>query len=206
MLLPALPLTPSAVDPTLHTHDYVRSASPFLYCAILTITARLAIPADEATDEHRRSPVPILARAALKRRQLATHVDLLRTWSFKDDEPRIETCQALFCLATWKEPDDRLSYLHCGFSFRIAMAMALDAKQNVSDKGDANAEAEHRWFLNRQRTWLALFMQDRTQCMHYLTTPTFPHDNELITECTMWHAQPGTFVDDKLRESAVLAP
>ncbi|WWC58765.1 uncharacterized protein I303_101309 [Kwoniella dejecticola CBS 10117] len=122
-------------DPTLHTYDYVRNSSNFLFCVMLAIAAKF----DTSTP-------PIIHKKCLA---LAKD-QLLRV--FADNIESEETVQALYVLTEYKEAEDEKSYILLGMACRIAVDL---------DLARPRPDYDERRNRNRQRIWLVLYAADR---------------------------------------------
>ncbi|ODN84239.1 hypothetical protein L202_00234 [Cryptococcus amylolentus CBS 6039] len=123
-------------DVHLHTYEYARHQSGFLFCAILAIAAKFR---------------PDMMDPMTRQRCLALAKDhMLRV--FSDYEKTEETIQALYIMTEYKEAEDEDGYLLLGIACRIALDLNL-----VQPRPDYN-ERQNR---SRIRIWLALYAADR---------------------------------------------
>lgn len=215
-------------DPQLHTHDFVRKRSSFLYTVIMYVASRYSRrptahhlivreerhqpvdPAEwdityadpdndrssEAADEYARQVRCRIHQQARK------HV----AKAFVDGDRSVLCCQAFFVMASWKPLDDGLSVIQVGFAFRLAMDIQLHAEMpncvkptdsNLDQAGLQRYEAVQRRFRNRQRTFLMLFVQDKSQQIsNKITTHSISADNVLIRRCQTWWKQEGAIPTD----------
>lgn len=157
------------LEPYLDTHDSVRQRSRFLFATILFCSAKFAVYDNGNTVL--RTDVFLQSRLCSVARNLAIR-------AFAEGDRSVETMQAFYLLAAWKEPDDDTSYLHSGYAFRILQD--LDLEQNDVDKQQV---------AHRRRTWLALFRQDKQQGLFFLRTPSLNADDEglaLARDSNFW--------------------
>ncbi|PWY96816.1 hypothetical protein BCV70DRAFT_209097, partial [Testicularia cyperi] len=215
-------------DQSLHTHDFVRKRSSFLYTVILYVASRYS---KKPTAHHllvrerrgeRVEPSewdiayadPAGARdeavadeyARQIRRQLHAQAREHAARAFVDGDRTVLCCQAFFVLASWKPLDDGLSVIQVGYAFRLAMDIQLHAempscvKPNetlLDQAGKQRYEAVQRRFRNRQRTFLLLFVQDKSQQIaNKITTHSISADNVLIRRCQTWWKLPGAIPGD----------
>ncbi|CBQ68671.1 related to PRIB protein [Sporisorium reilianum SRZ2] len=215
-------------DPSLHTHDFVRKRSSFLYTVLLYVGSRYSkrpaahhlivraqrnehIPesdwdiayedpltdrSQKAADEYARQ---IRRRIHDQARQHAAN-------AFVDGDRTVLCCQAFFILASWKPLDDGLSVIQVGYAFRLAMDIQLHAEMpncvkpnesNLDQAGRQRYEAVQRRFRNRQRTFLMLFVQDKSQQIsNKITTHSISADNVLIRRCQTWWKHDGSIPTD----------
>ncbi|KAH9857745.1 fungal-specific transcription factor domain-containing protein [Lenzites betulinus] len=151
-------------DPSLHSHEYVRSRSPFLFTAMLMACCKFFKPA--IYPEVRR---------------------LAEQWSiftFAEGIETVETVQALACMTYWKEPTDRRTWSYIGMACRMAVNLRLN---KYVGRRQPNETALH--FLerrNKERTYLVLFVHDRSLSMqtgkHWML-----HEDEFVRNAGTWH-------------------
>lgn len=190
------------IDPDLHTHDYVRRTSPFLYSVILHLAARFSV--DEvyghaAGEPERVVQVPTVTETECRHLQVIAKNHAATV--FIDGDRTVEAVQAFFLLATWKEHDDALSYVQSGFAFRLAMDMELGKgvpkslqKLALSEQEQGRSQQVRRLIellRNRERCCLQLFVQDRSQAFHYIRHFTFSVLEPVISGAFEWYLQPG---------------
>ncbi|KAJ9474239.1 Zn(2)-C6 fungal-type domain-containing protein [Pseudozyma hubeiensis] len=215
-------------DPSLHTHDFIRKRSSFLYTVLLYVGARystrptahhllvrdqrneyvaesewdlayenpLTDRTEKAADEYARQ---IRRRIHDQARQHAAR-------AFVDGDRTVLCCQAFFILASWKPLDDGLSVIQLGYAFRLAMDIQLHAEMpncvkpnesNLDQAGQQRYKAVQRRFRNRQRTFLMLFVQDKSQQIsNKITTHSISADNVLIRRCQTWWKHDGSIPTD----------
>lgn len=135
------------LDPHFDSHDEVRRRSHLLFAAVLFCSSKFVSYSNgsltTSTDLFLQSRLCSLARSLVVRK-------------LAEGDKSIETVQAIYLLVCWKEPDDEISYLHCGYAFRIVQDW--DREQNDPDK---------RLSARRMRTWLSLFRQDIQQSLSF---------------------------------------
>lgn len=193
------------MDPDLHTHDYVRRTSPFLYSVILHLTARFSMY-DGGDDAQGVTQTQCRHLQVIAKNHAAT--------VFIDGDRSVEAVQAFFLLATWKEHDDALTYVQSGFAFRLAMDMelgkgvpkplqklarSLHVEQAQDQQPRDSLSAARRQHVrrliellrNRERCCLQLFVQDRSQAFHYIRHFTFSIQEPVIGGASEWYQQPG---------------
>lgn len=131
-------------DPTLHTYDYVQQRSSFLLCTILSASAKIFNP-----DLHPK---------------LRKHAEELLAKAFISGEKSIDTLKAVLMLTYWKEPDDTRVWQLVGYACR--MCVELRGRKTHTRNADVAMLAippliarERR---NVERTWLTLFVYDRS--------------------------------------------
>lgn len=215
-------------DPSLHTHDFVRKRSSFLYTVLLYVGARHSRrPAAHhlIVREKRGESIaeadwdlayadPLVDRSAAAadeyalqiRRRIHEQAREHAARAFVDGDRTVLCCQAFFILASWKPLDDGLSVIQVGYAFRLAMDIQLHAEMpncvkpsdsNLDAAGRQRYEAVQRRFRNRQRTFLMLFVQDKSQQIsNKITTHSISSDNVLIRRCQTWWRHPGSIPTD----------
>lgn len=156
-------------DPALHTLTYVRSRSSFLFTTIIMACCKFFRPG--------------LYQSVKK----LAHEFSVR--AFAENWKRVEVVQAFACLTYWKEPDDTRTWTYIGYACRMAVELGLN--RFVSEKRLA-AESDLQWLerRNRERTYLVLFVHDRS-----LATQTgrqwMLNEDELVRHSARWHEQGG---------------
>ena len=129
------------LDPLVDTHDAIRKRSSFLFATVLFCASKFA----RAVDTGRPSA------DAFVRSRLCGLARNLAVRTFARGDRSIETMQAFYLLACWREPEDGTSHLHCGYALRILHDLDLNRPE-----GDDQ-------LVRRRRTWLALYRQDMQQ-------------------------------------------
>ncbi|KAL1743295.1 fungal-specific transcription factor domain-containing protein [Schizophyllum fasciatum] len=151
-------------DPELHTVSYVRSRCPFLFTTMLMAGCKFFEP-----DKYKE--VQKLAQEfAVK--------------AFADGWKRVEVIQAFACLTYWKEADDTRTWTYIGYACRMAVELGLN--RYIRHRAPHETPFELLERRNRERTYLVLFVHDRS-----LSTQTGRHymlpDDEFIRNSTTWH-------------------
>ncbi|OJI79306.1 hypothetical protein ASPTUDRAFT_78725 [Aspergillus tubingensis CBS 134.48] len=146
------------LDPRDDTHDDVRRHSPLLFTTVLFCSSKFAgfvegrIVSD--TDPFLQTRLCSLARNLVIK-------------TLAEGNRSIETMQALYLLACWKDGDDDVSYLHSGYAFRVLQDMDL--------RGN---DAGSREMARRRRIWLALYRQDKQQSLFFMRRSSFHQGDE----------------------------
>uniref|UniRef100_V5ENX8 Zn(2)-C6 fungal-type domain-containing protein n=2 Tax=Kalmanozyma brasiliensis (strain GHG001) TaxID=1365824 RepID=V5ENX8_KALBG len=215
-------------DPSLHTHDFVRKRSSFLYTVLLYVGSRYSkkpaahhLIVRQQRDEHvpesawdlaypsphtDRTPSAANAYARDIRRRIHELARNHAARAFVEGDRTVLCCQAFFILASFKPLDDGLSVIQVGYAFRLAMDIQLHAEMpncvkpnssNLDSAGLKRYEAVQRRFRNRQRTFLMLFVQDKSQQIsNKITTHSISSDNVLIRRCQTWWKHDGSVPTD----------
>ncbi|BGP48882.1 hypothetical protein JCM10450v2_004761 [Rhodotorula kratochvilovae] len=130
------PMT-SLLDPALHTVEFCRSRSPFLFTAILTVASKVA---------HQALYPPSLKYAK----------ELLGQ-AFEAGTNNLELVQALATLVFWQDPEDPSGARKLAYAIRCAFELNIHKKGRRPLPED---EMELRKALNPERTWLYLTIAD----------------------------------------------
>ncbi|EFW17496.1 conserved hypothetical protein [Coccidioides posadasii str. Silveira] len=160
-------------DPVMHTLRYVRSRSPFLFSALLAAAAKVFSP-----------------QLYLK---LHDHVEFLLRKILGSGEKSTEIVQGICLVTHWKEPSDSRAWMLVGYAIRACMEMGwhkispthLDPVFEDGNRGSAK-EMELRERRNKERTWLMLFVYDRSVSLQ-LGRPSMIHMDHLIRNAETWH-------------------
>ncbi|KAL6898502.1 hypothetical protein GGI43DRAFT_407831 [Trichoderma evansii] len=132
----------SQLDPHLHTFDYVRKSS-FLFTAVLAMSAKTFNP--------------VVYNA------LYDHAQDLYTESFRNGTKSTEIVQAILILTYWKQPQDTRAWTSIGYAIRMCMDMGWHKLTAYSAASRTNVdETRRREVRNVERTWLVLFVYDRS--------------------------------------------
>jgi len=132
----------SQLDPSLHTFQYVREKSSFLFTTILAAAAKLLHPA--------------------LRNVLLAHAEELYVESFRSGAKSVETVQAILILTYWKEPRDNRAWLNVGYAIRMAIELGWHHLGSDGMRPPENtSDHQAMQFRNIERTWLVLFVYDR---------------------------------------------
>ncbi|KAI0371838.1 hypothetical protein BV20DRAFT_965134 [Pilatotrama ljubarskyi] len=151
-------------DPSLHSSEYVRSRSPFLFTAMLMACCKF-----------------------FKSRHYHAVRRLAEEWSvftFAEGTESVETVQALACMTYWKEPTDRRTWSYIGMACRMAVNLRLNKYVGRRQPQETILNFLER--RNRERTYLVLFVHDRSLSMqtgkHWML-----HEDELVRNSRTWH-------------------
>jgi hypothetical protein len=132
----------SQLDPYLHSFDYVRETSTFLFVAILAAASKSLHDSLYHT--------------------LYSHAESLLVESFRYGWKSVDVIQAILILTYWKRPDDSRAWLSVGYAIRMAIELGWH-KLGTGDttKPPNMPQIEARKLRNISRTWLVLFVYDR---------------------------------------------
>lgn len=130
------------LDPALHTFQYVREMSSFLFTVILAAAAKAFNP-----DLHPK---------------LYKHSEDLYMECVRYCVKSAEVIQAILIFTYWKQPNDTRSWSSIGYAIRLCMELGWHKLTiNVSDISQSKSKVEARQRRSSERTWLVLFIHDR---------------------------------------------
>ncbi|KZV91602.1 hypothetical protein EXIGLDRAFT_769749 [Exidia glandulosa HHB12029] len=165
-------------DPNLHSMQYIRSRSPFLFTCMLTAACKLWRPeAHKGCLDLTRAFIPL---------------------AFERQWRSVEVVQAFLFLSFYPESDDDRAWTYVGYASRMAIQLGMHRVGGGFDtEPDAPISAAER--RARERTYLVLFIQDRTLAMLCGKQTMLP-DSELTRTAGTWYTDPtipgGPSVDD----------
>ncbi|KAF8061438.1 fungal-specific transcription factor domain-containing protein [Lyophyllum atratum] len=158
-------------DPALHSVPYVRSKCPFLFTTLIMAGCKFFQP------EHFKQCQRLAEDFAVR--------------AFAEAWKRVEVVQAFACLTYWKGPDDNRTWTYIGYACRMAVELGLN--RYVPNPVPNETEFQMLERRNRERTYLVLFVHDRS-----LSTQTGRHwmlpEDDIIRNSTSWHEQGGTTI------------
>ncbi|KAH8671691.1 hypothetical protein BX600DRAFT_487129 [Xylariales sp. PMI_506] len=168
----------SQLDPSLHTFNYVRQRSSFLFSTILAAAAKAFNPA--------------LFRA------LYDHAETLLANSFRKGKKSTEVAQAIMIHTYWKEPDDNRAWVSLGYVIRVGMDLGWH-RLALSTAGDPDLTDEtlKREARNVQRTWYVLFVYDRSMSLQ-TGKPWMIERDGFIESVELWCRDPLATPNDRL--------
>ncbi|KZV67951.1 hypothetical protein PENSPDRAFT_583137 [Peniophora sp. CONT] len=155
-------------DPALHSVTYVRSRSPFLFTVILMAGCKFFKP--EAF------------------RQCQKMANELATRAFAENWKSVEVVQAFACLCYWKEPEDTRTWTYIGYACRMAIELGLNRYHATAPPGENEYQLRER--RNRERTYLVLFVHDRSLATQTGRAWMLPED-EIVRNAHHWHENGG---------------
>jgi hypothetical protein len=161
------------LDPQVDTHDSVQTRNSLLFASIIFCSSKFA----NFTEGKIVSTPDLFLQSRL--------CSLARNLAIKaiaEGNRSIETMQAFYLLACWKDADDDVSYLHSGYAFRILHDVDLE-------QGDSDG----RQLARRKRTWLALFRQDRQQSLFFMRRASLNQSDEgapFLGDLDVWLKMP----------------
>ncbi|KAB8304041.1 hypothetical protein EYC80_005387 [Monilinia laxa] len=157
------------LDPRLHTFDYVRHRSSFLLTAILSASSKAFHPALHPT--------------------LRSHTENLLGKVFAQGNKSTETVQAILIFTYWKEPAEIRTWLLVGYAIRMCIELGWHELEPVSHKPRTSVdEMSIREARNIERTWLVLFVYDRSLSLQ-LDKPWMIDQNNLVSKASEWYQE-----------------
>ncbi|KAI9510384.1 fungal-specific transcription factor domain-containing protein [Russula earlei] len=156
-------------DPALHTPDYVRFKSPFLFTVLIMAGCKFFKP------------------ESFKQCQKLAHEFAVR--AFAEQWKSVEVVQAFACLTYWREPEDTRTWMYIGLACRMAVELGLN--RYVSPPPPTETELQLRERRNRERTYLVLFVHDRSLSNQTGRQWMLPED-DLVRHSSSWHEEGGT--------------
>ncbi|KXH63705.1 fungal specific transcription factor domain-containing protein [Colletotrichum salicis] len=132
----------SQLDPRLHTFGRIRHESSFLLTAILAAAAKAFNPAFY--------------------RKLRDHAEDILATTFRKGTKSVETAQAVMILTYWKESEDTRAWMLLGYVIRMGMELGWHRLAPYSSQSNTGTDLERRQKRNIERTWLILFVYDRS--------------------------------------------
>ncbi|PGH14759.1 hypothetical protein AJ80_05803 [Polytolypa hystricis UAMH7299] len=159
-------------DPKLHTLQYIRSRSAFLFSALLSGASKVFLP----------TLYPALHG----------HAEALLRDILSSGQTSTEIVQGICLLTYWKEPSDSRAWLRVGYAIRACIEMGWHKlKPSNCDPGAYQRETEIqiRERRNKERAWLMLFVYDRSVSLQ-LGKPWMIQIDPLIRNSESWHQHP----------------
>ncbi|THV08056.1 hypothetical protein K435DRAFT_741674 [Dendrothele bispora CBS 962.96] len=158
-------------DPALHSVHYVRSRSPFLFTVLLMAGCKFFKPE--------------LAKQCQK---LAND---FATKAFSEAWKSVEVVQAFACLTYWRDPDDNRTWTFIGYACRMAVELGLN--RYVAHPPSNETESQLLERRNRERTYLVLFVHDRSLSTQTGRNWMLPED-DFIRHSINWHEKGGNTI------------
>jgi hypothetical protein len=158
-------------DPALHSVHYVRTRSPFLFTVLVMAGCKFFKP------ELYRSCQKLAQEMAVR--------------AFAEGWKSVEVVQAFACLTYWKEPDDTRTWTYIGYACRMAVELGLN--RYTARPPPHETEFQLRERRNRERTYLVLFVHDRSLSMQTGRQWMLPED-DLVRHSNTWHEEGGNSI------------
>ncbi|KPI40628.1 Protein priB [Cyphellophora attinorum] len=160
------------LDPDLHTFRYVQDRSSLLMTIILAAASKAYNPSYHSV--------------------LQQHAEKLLAKCFTSGRKSPEIIQAFLLSTYWKQPDDSRSWPMVGYAIRIAQELGWHKFQLASDRGSDTTTQSHesiRIRRNMERTWLVLFVYDRSLNLQ-TGKPWMIERSNFIESYVQWYQDP----------------
>lgn len=151
-------------DTALHSLDYVRSRCPFLFTALMMAGCKFFEPELYKDCLHLAHELAVCAFS--------------KAWK------RVEVVQAFACMTYWREQEDNRTWMYIGYACRMAVELGLN--RFVAKPPPNETEFQLRERRNRERTYLVLFVHDRSLSMQTGRHWMLPED-DFIRHSDTWH-------------------
>ncbi|KAK7452305.1 fungal specific transcription factor domain-containing protein [Colletotrichum acutatum] len=143
----------------------IRQESSFLLTAILAAAAKAFNPA--------------------LYRKLRDHAEDILASTFRKGTKSVETAQAVMILTYWKESEDTRAWMLLGYVIRMGMELGWHRLAPYSPQSIAVTDLERRQARNIERTWLVLFVYDRSMSLQ-TGKPWMIERSEIIESIEPW--------------------
>ncbi|KAF5372913.1 hypothetical protein D9758_001761 [Tetrapyrgos nigripes] len=158
-------------DPAIHSVNYVRSKSPFLFTVMLMAGCKFFKP--ELFKQCQKLANELAGKA------------FIEAWK------SVEVIQAFACLIYWKDPDDNRTWTFVGYACRMAVELGLN--RYVAHPPPHETDLQLRERRNRERTYLVLWIHDRSLSTQTGRNWMLPED-DFIRHAVTWHEKGGSIV------------
>ncbi|KAH7906062.1 fungal-specific transcription factor domain-containing protein [Hygrophoropsis aurantiaca] len=158
-------------DPALHSVAYVRSKCPLLFTTLIMAGCKFFEPS--------------LYKDCLK----LAHELAVR--AFAEGWKRVEVVQAFACLTYWREQDDNRTWMYIGYACRMAVELGMN--RYVAHPPTHETEFHLLERRNRERTYLVLFVHDRSLSLQTGRHWMLPED-DFIRHSDTWHERGGSSI------------
>ncbi|KAJ7470490.1 fungal-specific transcription factor domain-containing protein [Mycena latifolia] len=155
-------------DPALHSVHYVRSKCPFLFTTLIMAGCKFFKP------------------EVFKPCKKLAHEFAVR--AFAEAWKRVEVVQAFACLTYWQDPDDNRTWTYIGYAARMAVELGLNRYLASPPPNESEFQMLER--RNRERTYLVLFIHDRSLSTQTGRNWMLPED-DLVRHSLTWHEEGG---------------
>ncbi|KAJ4488274.1 protein priB [Lentinula aciculospora] len=157
-------------DPSLHTVSYLRNKSPFLFTVLIMAGCKFFRPE--------------------LFKQCQNLADEYAVQAFREGSKSVEVVQAFACLTYWKDHDDNRTSTWTFVGYACRMAIEIGINRYISKPPPSETELQRLERRNRERTYLVLYVHDRS-----LSTQTGRHwmlpEDDFIRHADRWHERPG---------------
>ncbi|WRT68771.1 uncharacterized protein IL334_005751 [Kwoniella shivajii] len=182
------------LDPTLHTHDFVREQSSFLYTSILCVTSRYLSSLTPHTGDG--STISPESAQSVHQQILVLARDHM-TWAFAEAIASIDVVRAMVILGLNKEPEDDKAGYHISRAVLLGKELNLGCILTVEEMNKLTEE-EQRRLRSRQRVWLCLFFANSIFNMQFQQPMLIQQSDPLIATAHHWlkRARPDMILRD----------
>ncbi|OKL59898.1 hypothetical protein UA08_04538 [Talaromyces atroroseus] len=165
------------LDPSLHTFQYIRERSSFLLTVMLSVSAKAFNPTLHF-DLHRYSER--LFNDAIARGTKSP-----------------EVIQAILLKTYWKQSDDTRSWPILGYAIRLSMELGWHKLSSKDEDTTTMSSLEIRRRRNVERTWLVLFVYDRSMSLQN-GNPWMIERSDFIESVNTWYTSPLATINDTI--------
>ncbi|KAG9318356.1 hypothetical protein JVU11DRAFT_446 [Chiua virens] len=158
-------------DPQLHSVNYVRSKCPLLFTTLIAAGCKFFEPSLYKECHHLAHELAVRA--------------------FSEVWKRVEVIQAFACLTYWREQDDNRTWMYIGYACRMAVELGLNRFLAKAPPNETEFQLLER--RNRERTYLVLFVHDRSLSMQTGRHWMLPED-DFIRHADTWHERGGPVI------------
>ncbi|KAH7921484.1 hypothetical protein BV22DRAFT_1038606 [Leucogyrophana mollusca] len=156
-------------DPALHSVAYVRSKCPLLFTTLIMAGCKFFEPS--------------LYKECLN----LAHELAVR--AFAEGWKRVEVVQAFACLTYWREQDDNRTWMYIGYACRMAVELGMNRYVSHPPANETEFQLLER--RNKERTYLVLFVHDRSLSLQTGRHWMLPED-DFIRHSDTWHEKGGS--------------
>ncbi|KAH8918123.1 hypothetical protein BT69DRAFT_1285999 [Atractiella rhizophila] len=175
----------SFLDADFHTPTLVGSRSPFLFTVICAVAARFYT---ERKD--------LYQRCLTTAKKVAFEV-------LNKGYKSVEIVQGFLLLSLWNQPAERFeedrTWAFLGIAIRMCTDLNLHRKSTARLPEDSDEQTQlqfERELLNRERTWLAVWIQDRSLSSQMGKPYSIPKEDFIIRNSRTWHRQRASSIGD----------
>ncbi|CZT21886.1 uncharacterized protein RCC_07752 [Ramularia collo-cygni] len=167
----------SQLDPELHTLNYVQATSPFLFTAALMAASKVFNPALYSG--------------------LRDHAEVLLLDVIRYGWKSAEVVQAILIMTYYKDPEDTRVFVNVGLAIRIALDLGWHELASATRNRETETITDERGRRNAERTWLVLFVYDRSLAIQ-TGRPTMIEHDALIDPVDDWQRSSISLPSDAL--------
>ncbi|EPQ30138.1 uncharacterized protein PFL1_02255 [Pseudozyma flocculosa PF-1] len=195
-------------DPTLVSHESIRTTSAFLYTVILYLASRYIELSPETGVNSGWYPTSSESALAPGRTgsdavtasisaRLGSHARSLAVQAFALGDRAMETAIAFYLASVWKEADDHFSALYCSYAGKIMSDLPSSLLSEPADLGGNSkrpdpakpsppSEMRQRLRRHQQRVFLFHYIQEHALLLHFAPRPNFDRGPALLRNLLAW--------------------